>query len=77
MRNRLAKNAILNTTKTVLGIVFPILTYPYVSRVLGVENLGVYNFSVSFLSYFCLLQLLVFQHMGFVKGRNIERIRKR
>ena len=50
----LAINAVLNTIKTVLGIIFPLITFPYVSRVLGVEGIGVYNFSASIVSYFLL-----------------------
>lgn len=48
-------NALLNTIRTVLGIVFPLLTFPYVSRVLQVEALGMYDFSASIISYFLLL----------------------
>lgn len=47
-------NAILNTARTVMGIIFPLITYPYVSRVLQVETLGMYNFSSSIISYFVL-----------------------
>lgn len=39
-------NAILNGGKTVLNMLFPLITFPYVSRVLQSENLGKYNFSV-------------------------------
>ncbi|MCR5231950.1 MAG: flippase [Acholeplasmatales bacterium] len=55
MSNNIAKNAFLNTTKTILGILFPLVTYPYISRILGVENIGIYNYSYSFLSYFLLI----------------------
>ena len=50
----LARNAVLNTVKTVLGIGFPLITFPYVSRVLGVESLGIYNFASSIVAYFLL-----------------------
>lgn len=36
-------------------MIFPIITFPYVSRILGVENLGKYNFSNSVVSYFLLI----------------------
>ena len=61
-------NAILNTAKTVLGILFPLITYPYVSRVLGVKNLGIYTFSYSFLSYFLLLASLGVSTYGIREG---------
>ena len=54
-KKSLMLNAVLNTTKTVLGIVFPLIVYPYLSRVLRAEALGAYNFSISIMSYFLLL----------------------
>ena len=65
---RIATNAILNTAKTVLGILFPLITYPYVSRILGVENLGIYTFSFSFLSYFLLIAALGISTYGIREG---------
>lgn len=46
---------ILNAIKGLMGVIFPIITYPYIYRVLGVENIGKYNFSDSYISYFVLL----------------------
>lgn len=37
-----------------MGIIFPLITFPYVSRVLGVDNLGSFNFANSVISYFVL-----------------------
>ncbi len=48
-------NALLNAIKTIFSIIFPLITFPYISRVLGVENIGIYNFSTSVVSYFTLL----------------------
>jgi len=48
-------NAILNVLKTVLGIIFPLITFPYISRVLQVESIGAYDFSASVISYFALM----------------------
>lgn len=48
-------NAFLNTAKTVLGIIFPLITFPYVARVLQVDDIGVYNFCASINSYFLLI----------------------
>ena len=48
-------NALLNTLRSVLNIIFPLITFPYVSRILGADNLGIYNFSSSFVSYFILI----------------------
>lgn len=51
----LGKNAFLNGLRSVLNIIFPIITFPYVSRVLSVGELGKYNWSNSFVSYFLLI----------------------
>ena len=48
-------NAFLSTLQTVMKIILPLITFPYVSRILGVEQLGKYDFSNSFVSYFVLL----------------------
>lgn len=51
----LKTNVILNGIRTFLFIVFPLITFPYVSRMLGVENLGKVNFTIAVISYFSLL----------------------
>lgn len=52
------KNAILNTVKTVSGIIYPLITFPYISRVLMAENVGKVNFGNSIVSYFSLIASL-------------------
>lgn len=47
-------NMVLNAIKGLMSIIFPLITFPYVSKVLGVENLGRYNFANSIISYFVL-----------------------
>lgn len=54
----LGLNAFLNGLMSVLNIIFPIITFPYVSRVLRVSEIGNYNFSNSFISYFLLIAAL-------------------
>ena len=62
MKNRKVKsfgvNASLNIIKTVCGILFPLITFPYISRVLGPENYGKYSFSNSVVSYFLIAAML-------------------
>ena len=48
-------NAILNGLKQCFGILFPLITFPYVSRTLGEDGFGKYSFSWSIVSYFVLL----------------------
>ena len=59
MKNKSLKvNAFLNGFKTFLNFLFPLITFPYISRVLSVEEIGKYNFSNSIISYFLLLAVL-------------------
>ena len=48
-------NALLNGLKTILSVIFPLITYPYAARVLQVENMGKVDFSNSVVSYFVLI----------------------
>lgn len=52
------KNAILNMTKTVMGLLFPLITFPYASRVLQPTGLGKVNFAHSIISYFSMIAAL-------------------
>ena len=54
----LKKNTVYNATKTVSTVVFPLITFPYISRVLQPENIGKINFGNSIVSYFSLLATL-------------------
>ncbi|MBQ3053014.1 MAG: flippase [Clostridia bacterium] len=51
-------NSILNIVKTISSIIFPLITFPYTSRVLGPANIGKVNFGNSFINYFSLLASL-------------------
>jgi O-antigen/teichoic acid export membrane protein len=45
-------NLFLNTIKTSLSIAFPLITYPYATRILMPEGIGVIEFANSIVSYF-------------------------
>lgn len=56
MKNKsLSLNSFMNTLKTFMGLIFPLITYPYALRVLGVDNIGKNNYANSIVSYFVLL----------------------
>lgn len=57
----LKKNFIYNSLLTLSGYIFPLLTFPYVTRVLGVHNIGIVNFAFSVIDYFILFQHLDLQ----------------
>lgn len=52
------KNAIYNTIKSVASIVFPLITFPYITRVLLTDNVGKISFGNSIISYFSLIASL-------------------
>lgn len=54
----LTLNAFLNSIRSVLNILFPLITFPYVSRKLSVVGIGIYNFSSSVNGYFLLIAAL-------------------
>jgi len=58
MNNSVNKNTIFNTLKTVSGIIYPLITFPYISRVLMAENVGKINFGNSVVAYFSLIASL-------------------
>lgn len=57
-KKSLALNAFLNSFRSVLNILFPLITFPYISRKLSVDGIGIYNFSNSIVSYFLLIAAL-------------------
>lgn len=56
--NVLKKNFLYNISYQILMIVIPIITLPYVSRTLGVENIGLYSYCFSIASYFGIFIML-------------------
>lgn len=56
MKNKsLGLNAFFNGMRSVLSLIFPLITFPYISRVLSVSGIGIYNFSNTYVSYFILI----------------------
>lgn len=58
------KNFLYNLSYQILTIILPIITIPYVSRVLGPENIGVYSYTLSIANYFLLFSLLGVKNYG-------------
>ena len=54
MKKSLTKNYIYNLIYQILALILPIITAPYVSRVLGAENIGIYSYTLSISAYFIL-----------------------
>ncbi|HAE25413.1 MAG TPA: flippase, partial [Prevotellaceae bacterium] len=51
------RNFMFNSLLTASGYVFTLLTYPYISRVLGLSNVGIVNFVDGLINYFILFAM--------------------
>ena len=59
MKQRSLKvNWFYNTLSSVLRIVFPLITVPYIARVLSPEGVGLFNFTNTYVSWFALVAAL-------------------
>lgn len=68
-----AINAVLNVLRTVLALIGPLITYPYVSRVLGAENIGKVNYVNSIVQYFILISSLGISTYAVREGAKIRK----
>ena len=66
------KNIAWNMLLTGSRYLFPLITYPYVSRVLGVANIGICNYVDSIINYFVLFAMLGIGSLGV---REIARVK--
>lgn len=54
MDKKLKTNAIFNLIYQMMAIIIPLITMPYLARVLGVDNIGIQSYTLSIVSYFTL-----------------------
>jgi O-antigen/teichoic acid export membrane protein len=54
----LKKNALYNTAYQIIRLIFPLITFPYVSRVLGPEGIGKVSYAQTIAEYFTVFSLL-------------------
>lgn len=66
------KNFIYNVLYNILILIIPLITAPYLSRVVGAEGLGIYSYTYSIVYYFMLLTLLGVNNYG---NRTIAKVR--
>ena len=52
------KNFLYNSIFTVLNLIFPIITLPYISRIIGADGVGRVNFANSIVNYFLIIASL-------------------
>lgn len=62
--NKVKLNFIYNSFYQILAIVLPLMTTPYISRVLGAETIGIYSYSYSIAYYFTMFIMLGLNNYG-------------
>ena len=70
--NSIRKNFIYNVVYQVLLILLPLITMPYISRVLGTAGVGTYAYTYTVANYFVLLSMLGVKNYG---NRSIAAVR--
>lgn len=58
------RNFLYNSVLTLSNYIFPLIVYPYVSRVLGVSNIGICNFVDSIVHWFILVSMMGMTILG-------------
>ena len=77
MKKSIKLNAVLNGIRTTLNLVFPLITFPYISRTLTVNEVGKYNFSDSIVQYFLLIAALGIDKYAIREGAKYRDDRKK
>lgn len=70
--NSIRKNATLNILKQICMIVFPLITFPYATRILHTENYGMFTFASSIISYIALIAALGINNYAVREGARVR-----
>ncbi len=62
-------NFIMNAILTVSSFIFPLITFPYISRTLLVDGIGKVNFATSVISYFTMFASLGIPTYGIARAQ--------
>lgn len=65
-------NLITNGIKTLMSVLFPLITFPYASRVLGTVGIGKVSYAASIISYFSLIASLGINTYAVREGARIR-----
>lgn len=68
----LKKNFLYNIIYQILILILPLITIPYVSRILGTNGIGLYSYTYSIIYYFIIFSMLGLNNYG---NRTIAKIR--
>ena len=64
MKGKIAKNYLYNLIYQIAILIIPLITAPYLSRILGAEGIGIYSYNYSIAYYFCLFVMLGINNYG-------------
>lgn len=70
-------NFLFNFIKTLNSILFPVISFAYSSRVLGVDGVGRVNFAKSVITYFTMLAMLGMNYYGTREAAKLRNDKKR
>lgn len=73
MSSSIKKNFLYNAFYNILTLILPLITTPYISRVMGAEKIGIYSYAYSVAYYFGLFILLGLNNYG---NRTIAGVRE-
>ena len=76
-KRSLGVNFIFNMMRTMMGVIIPLITFPYSSRVLGPEALGKVDYAQANMTYFTLLQAFGIGGYAIREGARIRDDRKK
>ena len=76
-KRSLGVNFIFNMMRTMMGVIIPLITFPYSSRVLGPEALGKVDYAQANMTYFTLLQAFGIGGYAVREGARIRDDRKK
>lgn len=65
-------SSFFNVIKTFSGLVFPVITFAYASRILGDVGIGQVNFAKSIVSYFVMFAMLGMNYYGTREGAKLR-----
>ena len=78
---KIIQNYIFNTSYQLLALIVPLITTPYISRVLRPSGIGIYSYTYSIVCYFTLCAILGTatygnKKIGILQDEPIERTKK-
>lgn len=68
---QVAENIIYNIFRTAITIIYPVITFSYITRIISVESIGKVNYAKNLVTYFCLAASLGINYYGTREGARV------